>query len=292
MSSTISQKQTKLREAVLMYETLKKEWDRDKRQRDLSKAQQLVTNLKLLLTELSFMPTSGESSKQESLLIRSVLEIATLLAIEKQDLEGFERNMAELKTYYFDVSDELAESPYYHHLLGLDLLNLLAQNRLADFHANLELLPREATKKTYIRHPIQLEQFLMEGSYNKIFLARENVPAENYKFFMDILVMTVRSEIAKCMEEAYDHLSVSDVARLLHFTPAETKEFASKRNWKMEPNGEIAFRRDLLKLHKLNVPGVRPQQPENKEMTDSTSMAVEDVAKNLLGYAHSLETII
>ncbi|KAF6035915.1 PSMD8 [Bugula neritina] len=32
----------------------------------------------------------------------------------------------------------------------------------------------------------------MEGSYNKVFVARGNVPAETYTFFMNILVGTIR----------------------------------------------------------------------------------------------------
>ncbi|XP_013929957.1 PREDICTED: 26S proteasome non-ATPase regulatory subunit 8, partial [Thamnophis sirtalis] len=35
-------------------------------------------------------------------------------------------------------------------------------------------------------------QYLMEGSYNKVFLAKGNIPAESYAFFIDILLDTVR----------------------------------------------------------------------------------------------------
>ena len=41
----------------------------------------------------------------------------------------------------------------------------------------------------------------MEGSYNKVLLLGNNVPAESYKFFLDILLVTVRNEIASCMEK-------------------------------------------------------------------------------------------
>ena len=36
-------------------------------------------------------------------------------------------------------------------------------------------------------------QYLMEGNYNKVFLARGNVPADSYHFFMNILLDTLRS---------------------------------------------------------------------------------------------------
>lgn len=32
----------------------------------------------------------------------------------------------------------------------------------------------------------------MEGSYNKVFLAKGNIPAESYTFFIDILLDTIR----------------------------------------------------------------------------------------------------
>ena len=40
-------------------------------------------------------------------------------------------------------------------------------------------------------HPCPL-QYLMEGSYNKVFLAKGNIPAESYTFFIDILLDTIR----------------------------------------------------------------------------------------------------
>ena len=40
-------------------------------------------------------------------------------------------------------------------------------------------------------------QYLMEGNYNKVFLARGNVPADSYHFFMNILLDTLRS--VKCV---------------------------------------------------------------------------------------------
>ena len=41
----------------------------------------------------------------------------------------------------------------------------------------------------------------MEGSYNKVLSLKGNVPAESYNFFFDILLNTVRDEIASCLEK-------------------------------------------------------------------------------------------
>ena len=88
----------------------------------------------------------------------------------------------------------LSEKQY--SLLGLNLLNLLAQNRISEFHTELESLPSdELTRNMYIRHTVEVEQSLMEGSYGKVVHSRENVPAAEYAFFMDILMGTIRYHI-------------------------------------------------------------------------------------------------
>lgn len=90
----------------------------------------------------------------------------------------------------------------------------------------------------YIRHSIALEQFLMEGSYNKIFDARAAVPAEAYSYFMDILMDTTRGEIASCMEKAYKVLTVKAAMQLLRLkSEAELDAFIKTRtnaHWRID----------------------------------------------------------
>lgn len=121
---------------------------------------------------------------------------------------------------------------------GLNLIRLLTQNRIADFHTTLESLPLpadEISTNPYIAHPVNLERWLMEGSYSKVWNAREEAPAEEYKFFVDSLMGTIRyvtdklwrmayahrydrNEIASCEESAYESLPLKDAATLLFFT--------------------------------------------------------------------------
>lgn len=69
----------------------------------------------------------------------------------------------------------------------------------------------------------------MEGSYNKIFLARHNVPTPSYNVFMEILVETVRDEICACLETSYERVSVKEAARRLNFkTEQEVIAFGKK----------------------------------------------------------------
>jgi 26S proteasome regulatory subunit N12 len=139
---------------------------------------------------------------------------------------------------------------------GLNLIRLLIQNRIADFHTTLESLPLPADKliaNPFIRHPVNLERWLMEGSYSKVWNAREEAPAEEYKFFVDSLMGTIRfvffftqvltllfvidslklrcdrNEIASCEEAAYESLPLKDAATLLFFrSQSEVLDFAKQ----------------------------------------------------------------
>lgn len=89
----------------------------------------------------------------------------------------------------------LPPSKHEFPLRGLNLIRLLTQNRIADFHTTLESLPLPADEisvNPFIRHPVNLERWLMEGSYSKVWNAREEAPAEEYKFFVDSLMGTIR----------------------------------------------------------------------------------------------------
>ena len=46
-----------------------------------------------------------------------------------------------------------------------------------------------------MREVIQLEQWLMEGAYNKVLAARQNLPAPQFAHLMDLLATTVRCAV-------------------------------------------------------------------------------------------------
>ena len=72
--------------------------------------------------------------------------MGALFSISAKDIPAFERYMAQL-----------------------NLLWLLTQNRVAEFHTELELLsPKDIQNNVFIHYPVSLEQYLMEGCYNKV----------------------------------------------------------------------------------------------------------------------------
>lgn len=119
----------------------------------------------------------------------------------------------------WNENSNLPPSSLKYNLIGLNLLCLLSQNRISDFHTALEQIePEQLNNNPAIQHPVKLEQSLMEGSYNRVWSSRSVVPAPEYLFFIDILMDTIRNEIASCSEKAYTSLPLSDAGTLLFFT--------------------------------------------------------------------------
>jgi len=253
-----------------------KEWNkRDNKGRpvNLDNVENLLTSMKIALTEANFMPTITNPSAKELVVARDVLEIGVQWSIEKKDIPSFERYMSQLKVYYYDYSGILPESPYHYQLLGLNLMCLLAQNRLAEFHTELELLPSsELQDNVYIRCPVSLEQYLMEGNYNKVFLSKGNVPAESYHFFINILLDTLRDEVAACIEKSYDQISLQEACRMLFFdNQKDLMAYSTKKSWNVDSSNSFIFK----------------QQIERTKEIPSMS-----IIKQCLGYAKELERIV
>lgn len=108
------------------------EWKRQPK--NVKNIDNLLESLKLTLSQVSFQ--QAELSANLLVHCRDVLEIGAFFSIETQRVDAFERYFAQLKVYYFDYKDVpgLLESPNKYQLIGLNLLRLLSQNRLAEFH--------------------------------------------------------------------------------------------------------------------------------------------------------------
>merc|ERR1712137_1038636 len=204
----------------------------------------MLARLKIEMTKFSVV-VSGElnqETQKEMLLARTILETATLLSAKLKDFSGFERHISQLKPYY-DILPS-PESPLRYTILGLNLLRLLAETKLADFHTELELIPVDMLDNSFIKHPIQLEQFLMEGSYSKITGSTQDVPSQYYSCFMPRLIDTVRDEIVACTVRAYRDLKIADAAKLLMFSKeSDFRDYAEGRMWTIDGD-RVIFEQD------------------------------------------------
>ncbi|EFJ43044.1 26S proteasome regulatory complex [Volvox carteri f. nagariensis] len=200
----------------------------------------------LKLIQLPALPPSFEqtpTAQQELLLGREVLEQGVLLSLHKQDEAAMERSFAQLRTYYNDTRALLPASPSEVTMQGLNLLRLLVQNRIAEFHTELELIPPQAQQDSAILQPVQLEQWLMEGAYNKVLAASREAASEVHGMLLAQLATTVRDEAASCSEKAYERLRVPDAQKLLLFdNDAEVREYANEHGWTITPDDYIVFR--------------------------------------------------
>ncbi|KAF8639738.1 hypothetical protein AX17_001000 [Amanita inopinata Kibby_2008] len=236
----------------------------------------LLAQLKIALIETGLLLPQGKKNVNDLVIARDILEIGAFWSIRAQDVPSFDRYFSQLQTFYIDYSSVLPPSQRELPIRGLNLIRLLTQNRIAEFHTTLESLPIRAdaiADNPYISHPVNLERWLMEGSYSKVWNAREEAPAEEYKFFVDSLMGTIRNEIASCEEAAYESLPLKDAATLLFFSnQSELLRFAEQRGWQVNlAASSITFAKKTEE--KMEIP---------KEKLISASLA----------YARELEQII
>ncbi|EFJ16454.1 hypothetical protein SELMODRAFT_271572 [Selaginella moellendorffii] len=188
--------------------------------RNFESARAFLNQLKVKLTEFSGLPPlyrHTSTQVEELKLARSILEQAVLLSVGTEDQESFELHFLQLKPYYTDTRHLIPPSNFEYIMLGLNLLRLLVQNRIAEFHTELELLSPEALKNDCIKIVVELEQALMEGAYNHVLRSRK-VPHDSYNYFINLLAKTVRDEISGCSEKAYDFLTLDDAKTIFKFT--------------------------------------------------------------------------
>jgi 26S proteasome regulatory subunit N12 len=183
-------------------------------------------------------------TEESVMLSASALELGVLLSVADEDLDAFARNVAQLKSYYSALTSTTA-TPKKCQMLGLNLMYLLVENNLSEFHAELELLSMEEASSPYISFPINLERQLMVGSYDEVLNAGTHVPDASYTFFMDNLLQTVRDSIADCVEVSYKTMKIGDAVSMMKFdSQEELLEYVQecRDDWIVdEASGELCF---------------------------------------------------
>ncbi|KAF2721051.1 hypothetical protein K431DRAFT_285311 [Polychaeton citri CBS 116435] len=257
----------------------------------LDTAPQILSRAKLSLLKLNTLQPTDDTSASHLQLARAVLERGALVSIRLQDTDTFTRYVQQLQPFY-SLEDErwgsaqAAKNSQQGKVTGLYLLFLLSLGDYAGFHTVLEGLEMQqesgrqtVLKEEFIQYPVRLEQALMEGSYDKVWgeTRGERVPSEEFGLFSEILIHTIRNEIASCSERAYPSLPISNAKNLLFLdSEGAVIEFAQARGWEAK-DGRIYF---------------PVQEEELRESQKDVMSSSGTVIENTLGYARKLETIV
>jgi len=285
----IEKRALKLREDVI------KEWNKGKN-RDMKRVEIYLEAAKVLLTKLRYLPLSisPEAVESDMLVARDILEIGARFSVAKtestSDPEGikeFERYISQLKHYYFDMKKCVKKpSVHMYEILGMNLLNLLSQNKMANFHMELELFHpnvEEVLQNPYIKKAVEIEQCITEGQYNKIYELQKAKPEDlksvgltspGFKYFVDHLESTLREHtigIADTIGAAYTKLPMHCAMQLLNLNDSnKMANIIRAQNWVVK-EGHIYFQ---------------------TKKDNSDEIPAEELLKNALMYADEMDTIV
>ncbi|KIH59202.1 SAC3/GANP family protein [Ancylostoma duodenale] len=272
-----------------MHKTLLAEWSKE--QRNTSTIDQVLKQIGEALFDQAAVGSLDTNAL--ATIYKDYYEISALVSVLKNDMVAFDDAIPRTATQFLNAQENdlykmgksigsvlsfyeqcpsAAENKYL--MVGLNLMFLLASNRLSDFHMMLESVPQNIQSgNPYISTPVRLEQSLMEGAYNKVVLTEKTIPSQFYSIFIRIMMDAVRSDIAASIEKSFKLLSTRDAANMLLFeTEAQVNEFAKQRKWKSDRDCFI-FETDATHHEKPTLDTAR-------------------IAKQTIFYAKQLEMIV
>lgn len=253
--------------------------------RNYEQATTLLSKAKMALLQLNALIPQVKTPKKQLQAARETLELGAIISIRLKDTVSFTRYFQQLQPFYSLPASTLPkDGSQASKVTGLYLLLLLSEGDYAGFHTLLETLEVAAAQEgkgleddQFIQYPIRLEQALMEGSYDRVWseTKSEKVPSEEFGMFSEILIGTIRKEIASCSERAYPSIPISDAKSLLFLdSEGSVVNFARESGWVVQ-DGRIYF----------------PQQEDDYQSKDIL-VTSDQVIENTLGYARELEMIV
>jgi hypothetical protein len=156
----------------------------------------LLSKAKIALLHLNALIPQAKSPRKHLQLARETLELGAIISIRLKDTESFTRYFQQLQPFYSLPASTLPkDGSNASKVTGLYLLLLLSEGDYAGFHTQLETLEVAAAQAgakleddQFIQYPIRLEQALMEGSYDKVWVETksERVPGEEFGLFTEV----------------------------------------------------------------------------------------------------------
>lgn len=227
--------------------------------------------IRLSITSVDFVASDNRVAELGAAI--NALEHFIVLAVRTADDDAFGRYFAQLRSYYAMTSPE--NTPGQPKVLGLNLLRLLVDNRLAEFHSELELVPEGYEESPFVQFPVNLERSMMEGMYKNVLQARQNFPDELFAEYLSPLEDAVRDKISQCAAASYTSLTLEAAQKLFNFSAREELiEYCEDfEDWTVD-EGRILF----------------PEKQEVKVTRED--IPSRDTVKEVLSFASRLERIV
>ncbi|KAI9722874.1 MAG: regulatory particle non-ATPase [Chrysothrix sp. TS-e1954] len=240
----------------------------------------VLSKAKIALLHQNALVPSPDTSAAILSSAQYILELGALISIRLQDPAAFTRYYLQLQPFYsLPASQQSSRNSQRSKVTGLYLLLLLSQGDYGGFHTvleSLEMVHVGLDEDPFVQYPIRLEQWLMEGSYDRVWeeTKSERVPSEEFAIFSDILIGTIRAEVATCSEKAYPSIPVANAKSLLFLeSEGSVVKFAKEQGWHAI-DGRIYF------------------PATDSGAAEDVLAASGRVIQNTLGYARELETIV
>lgn len=198
-------------------------------QKNGSNCDKLCAEIKVELAKLGNQLLLEAQDPKVLALSREVYERGAFLSIKKNDPAAFERHVKQLKIYYRDFDKKIGvKSANEYKILGLYLLSLLANDRIGEFHTELELVTEHDSE--FIQRPVMLERYLMEGNYAKINQSLQGFSSqEHYPVFLGQLQDTMRRRILESLGRSTNSVSLDRVSKMLYMKNSdEVKQYITK----------------------------------------------------------------
>ena len=235
----------------------------------------IVLYIQIELTQFPSLPPRVEETpkaSEERVVARDIYESAVLFTSNRGDDAASDRNFALLMPYYLELRDMIPRSEREALVWGLWLLTLLVQNRIAEFHATVELVPSDVMQSPEVTQVMELEGWMMQGSYAKVGSAQNSAVSPYFVPVLQRIVTTVRNEIASCSEAAYKTLQLKDAESIFGVHSNDVPALCSEYGWTIE--GDVIILQDQRVQQHRGLP------------------EAEQVIDNCLQYAKELERIL
>lgn len=156
----------------------------------------LLSKAKLALLHANGLAPNPASKPELLVAGQHVLELGALTSIRLRDPLAFTRYFQQLQPFYSLPNTQSHKQSQRSKVTGLYLLLLLSQGDYAGFHTQLESLEMAAGQSgargleddEFVQYPMRLEQWLMEGSYDRVWeeTKSERVPSEEFAMFSEV----------------------------------------------------------------------------------------------------------